>query len=69
VITDHPYVAITDNLGSFRIEGLPAGEHAFTVWHEQVGWIDRKWTIEVRSKESRRLPAVQVPLSKFRTPN
>jgi hypothetical protein len=68
VATDHPYVAITDGKGRFQIEGLPAGEHRFTVWHEQVGSIDRAWTVEVRSKESRTLPAVKVPLSKFKIP-
>jgi hypothetical protein len=66
IVTDHPYVGITDEKGRFRIEGLPVGEHAFRVWHEQVGWIDREWTVEVRSKESRSLPAVKVPLAKFR---
>jgi hypothetical protein len=66
VVTDHPYVGITDKKGRFRIEGLPAGEHAFTVWHEQVGYIDRAWAVEVRSKQSVALPAVKVPVSRFK---
>lgn len=69
VVTDHPYVAITDKSGRFQIEGLPAGEHRFTVWHERVGYVDRAWTVEVRGKESRILPAVKVSLSKFRRPS
>jgi hypothetical protein len=32
---DHPYVAVTDADGKFKIEGLPAGKHAFNVWHER----------------------------------
>src|SRR4029077_18348486 len=32
---DHPYVAVTDKDGKFRIEGLPAGKHSFNVWHER----------------------------------
>lgn len=31
---DHPYVAVTDADGKFRIEGLPAGKHVFKVWQE-----------------------------------
>lgn len=32
---DHPYVAVTDKDGKFKIEGLPAGKHSFNVWHER----------------------------------
>ncbi|MEZ6066110.1 MAG: hypothetical protein R3B90_10470 [Planctomycetaceae bacterium] len=31
---DHPYGAVTDAQGNFSIQGLPAGKHKFTVWHE-----------------------------------
>jgi hypothetical protein len=68
VVTDHPYVAVSDKEGRFRIEGLPVGEHSFSVWQEQAGSIDRKWTVQVRSKESQTLPAVKVPISRFKTP-
>jgi plastocyanin len=33
---DHPYFAVTDEKGTFRIEGLPAGEHEFNLWHERA---------------------------------
>jgi len=33
--TDHPYFAVTDKDGKFKIEGLPAGKHSFNVWHER----------------------------------
>ncbi|MGE5194741.1 MAG: hypothetical protein ACM3U2_19800, partial [Deltaproteobacteria bacterium] len=32
---DHPYAAVTDKDGKFKIEGLPAGTHSFNVWHER----------------------------------
>jgi hypothetical protein len=32
---DHPYFAVTDKNGKFKIEGLPAGKHLFNVWHER----------------------------------
>lgn len=33
---DHPYVAVTDENGKFKIDGLPAGKHAFNIWHERA---------------------------------
>lgn len=33
---DHPYVAVTDADGKFKIEGLPAGKHTFNIWHERA---------------------------------
>ena len=33
---DHPYAALTDKDGHFKIEGLPAGKHFFNIWHESA---------------------------------
>jgi hypothetical protein len=32
---DHPYAAVTDKDGKFKIEGLPAGKHSINIWHER----------------------------------
>lgn len=37
LISDHPYTAVTDADGRFRITGLPAGEWKFRFWHERPG--------------------------------
>jgi hypothetical protein len=34
VVHDSPYVAVTDDLGAFRIDGVPAGTWKVTMWHE-----------------------------------
>jgi len=34
VVHDSPYVAVTDDQGSFRIDGVPAGTWKVTMWHE-----------------------------------
>jgi hypothetical protein len=39
LIIDHPYAAITDKEGRFKIENIPAGEHNFAIWHERAGWV------------------------------
>jgi hypothetical protein len=36
---DHPYVAITEKDGSFRIPKLPIGKLRFQVWHERTGYL------------------------------
>ncbi len=33
-VVEHPYIAVTGPDGTFRIEGIPPGEHAVRVWHE-----------------------------------
>lgn len=39
LVTDHPYVAVTDADGRFRIENLPVGKHQFVVWQEKAGYV------------------------------
>lgn len=66
VVTDHPYAAVTDSGGRFKIEGLPVGEHHFTVWHEAVGYIDREWIVAVPDKETLTVPLKKVPVGVFK---
>ena len=39
IVTDHPYVAITGNDGSFEIKNIPTGERKFRFWHERPGYL------------------------------
>ncbi len=64
LILDHPYAAKTDETGNFTIEKLPVGTHEFHVWHERVGWIDRKFVVEV-AEGANELPVVEVPVARF----
>ena len=36
-VTPHPYVAVTDEDGAFRFEGVPAGTYTLVVWNERLG--------------------------------
>jgi plastocyanin len=37
VVAGHPYYALTDASGSFKIAGLPAGTYTLEYWHEKLG--------------------------------
>jgi hypothetical protein len=36
VVVRHPYVAVTDEHGAFRLTGVPPGKYQIVAWHE--GW-------------------------------
>lgn len=36
-VAPHPYVAVTDGAGRFRIAGLPPGDYHLAAWHEWLG--------------------------------
>lgn len=38
-VVDHPFAAVTDRDGKFRIDGLPPGPWTFQVWHERCGYV------------------------------
>lgn len=39
---DHPFYAITNNLGEFNILDVPSGEHELAIWHEHLGTLRTK---------------------------
>jgi plastocyanin len=46
-VFDHPWFAVTDAQGCFRIEGVPAGKHTLWLRHADTGTQERR-AIEVR---------------------
>lgn len=51
LILDHPFMAVTDDSGAFRIDGLPAGEYEFRIWHERGGLLDREYKVTVTGED------------------
>lgn len=66
VVVNHPYAAITDAQGKFKIENLPEGEHTFRIWHEKAGYIDRNFKITIKDGEVTKLEPTKVPLTSFK---
>jgi hypothetical protein len=64
VVTDHPYAAVSDADGKFKIENLPAGEHTFRVWHERQGYLNREYKVTVKAGANK-LDPVKVPAAKL----
>lgn len=52
VAFDHPYYAVTQTDGDFRIVGVPAGRHQVTVWHETLGSLQREVTVPAQGDVS-----------------
>lgn len=70
MVSDHPYVAITDADGKFKIENLPAGKHKFRVWQEKLLYVNcsefkRDWTITVEAGKTTTLEPVVITSSSF----
>ena len=44
---DHPFAAVSDSSGKFRIEGLPVGVHKLRVWHEKAGQVEKSLEVTI----------------------
>jgi plastocyanin len=45
-VDPHPFHAVTDESGAFRIEGLPEGRYELDAWHERLG--SRETEVDVK---------------------
>jgi plastocyanin len=41
-VLPHPYFAVTDDHGTFKLENLPPGDYIVAAWHEKYGSQERK---------------------------
>lgn len=46
--TDHPFVAVTDDKGTFSIKDIPPGKYRVEVWHETLGKLVKEVSIKAR---------------------
>ena len=37
IATDHPYFAVTDENGKFKIDKVPSGDYTVEAWHSEFG--------------------------------
>lgn len=65
VVVDNPWADVTDAKGAFSIPKLPVGDYEFTVWHEAIGYIDRKLAVSI-TDDATTTRDVAVPPVKFK---
>lgn len=53
VVMEHPFYAVTDEKGSFKLEGVPAGKQVLKIWHETLGELNAE--VEVMAGETTRV--------------
>jgi plastocyanin len=51
-VTDHPYQAVTDKDGNFKISGLPAGDYTIEAYHLKGGAKTEKVTVTADDKKA-----------------
>jgi hypothetical protein len=77
IVSDHPYVAVSDTSGNFSIPDLPPGTYTFRIWHERSKFIEnvsrggqaKKWTkgrftVDL-TPTTHSLGEIKVPASEF----
>lgn len=65
LVLDHPYGAISDDAGRFKISDLPAGDHELVLWQERIGYINRKFKVTVVAGKTIDVGTIAVPAAKF----
>ena len=47
MVSDHPYVAVTDENGNFEITNVPSGTYELMFWQEKLSNLPKKKFIKV----------------------
>jgi plastocyanin len=45
LVTDHPFHAVVGEDGSFRMEGVPPGEHTLAAYHPDLGTLEQRLVV------------------------
>jgi hypothetical protein len=61
-VFDHPYFAVTDKAGSFKIGNVPPGKYTLQAAHRKIGKITKE--IEVKEGEPLKVDFVLEPKAK-----
>ena len=60
-VDSHRYHAVSDETGSFAIEGVPAGSYNLEAWHERLGFLRQRVEVGAGARTSIRLTYSSAP--------
>jgi len=63
-VRNNPYVAISDETGTFRIENIPAGDWQFQFWHKKAGFLK---TLEIKGYDLNRRGVIDATIENEKT--
>jgi len=70
MVFDHPFFDVTDEAGTFEIEGVPAGTQNLVVWQEKVGYVTegmaRGQAVKVQAGQSTDIGAIKLDPAKVK---
>lgn len=69
LILDHPYAALSDEKGTFTIEGLPPGKYDLKVWQEGGGYVIGAAgikSVEVKAGETTDVGTTEIDVAKLK---
>lgn len=50
IVQDHPYYAVTDANGAFKIADVPPGDYELKFWHETLGETTQKVSVKAKAE-------------------
>ena len=66
-VAPHPYYAVTDESGKFRLTDVPAGEYEIVAWHEGWSVIRRETAFDVLTEKAVQRPIFSDPKTQEKT--
>lgn len=51
-VADNPFIAVTDDSGTFTLKDVPPGTYTIEAWHEKYGTQDMKVTVGKKAKKT-----------------
>jgi plastocyanin len=52
VVTEHPYYAVSNEKGEFKLTAVPPGTYTLHLWHETLGEIEQEITVKANGKSA-----------------
>ena len=52
VVTEHPYYAVSNEVGEFELTDIPPGQYTLRVWHETLGQFEQPVEVKANTEAS-----------------